>query len=338
MNSFLYPKLNPPGFIWVRPEGNYEMNKVHEWIQPLTKESNPEQTKKADVVVVGVPLSRSSISPSGASEFPDAFRRAWKGFTTYNIDEDVDLGKMLALDVGDVPMHVTDIRRCHDNIAEASATIHRNFPASIVTAVGGDHSITAMMIKGLHWAKPQEKIGILQLDTHFDLRSLADDGPSNGTPMRNLIDSGVVEGPNLYNIGLHGFFNSKDLKVYADEKGVNYLTIRQARKRGIAKTVSQCLKKLNEKVDTIYLTVDMDVLDIAYAPGVPASTPGGMTTAELLDAVFTAAKHPKVKAIDIVCLDPLRDTQVQPTVKLGTHVFLTFLTGVMIRKVTGTVK
>jgi formiminoglutamase len=56
-----------------------------------------------------------------------------------------------------------------------------------------------------------------------------------------------------------------------------------------------------------------------------------MTTAELLDGVLAAAKHPKVKAMDIVCLDPQKDTQAQPTVKLGTHIFLTFLTGVMLR-------
>jgi len=338
LKSFLYPKLNPPSFVWVRSEENAEITKVHEWIRPLTPDSSPEQTRNADIVVVGVPLSRSSISPSGASEFPDTFRRAWKGFTTYNVEEDLDLAAMTALDVGDVPMHVTDIRRCHDNIVEASATIHRNFPTSTVAAVGGDHSITAMMIKGLHWAKPREKIGILQFDTHFDLRSLADNGPSNGTPMRNLIESGVVEGSNLYNIGLHGFFNTKELKEYADEKGVNYLTLRQARKKGIDVTVSESLAALDKEVDMIYLTVDMDVLDIAFAPGVPAGTPGGMTTAELLDAVLIAAQHPKVKAIDIVCLDPLRDTPVQSTVKLGTHVFLTFLTGVMLRKVTGTIK
>jgi formiminoglutamase len=69
----------------------------------------------------------------------------------------------------------------------------------------------------------------------------------------------------------------------------------------------------------------MDVLDIAYAPGVPASTPGGMTTAELAGRGTN-----KVNAMDIVCLDPLRDFHVQPTVKLGTQVFLTFLTGVML--------
>ncbi|MBU8916760.1 agmatinase family protein [Bacillus sp. FJAT-29953] len=332
LKSFLYPKLNPPSFTWVRLEGgSAEASKVHEWIEPLSAESDPEKAKDACIVVVGVPLSRSSISASGASEFPDAFRRAWKGFTTYNLDEDVDLTVMTAVDAGDVPMHVTDIRRCHDNIIAASTSLHQHFTKSKICAIGGDHSITAMMVKGLHQARPDEKIGIIQLDTHFDLRDMSDNGPSNGTPMRNLIESGVVEGSNMYNIGLHGFFNTKDLKQYADEKGVNYITLGRARKKGIEATVLECLDALAAKVDTIYLTVDMDVLDIAYAPGVPASTPGGMTTAELLEGVMAAARHPKVGAMDIVCLDPLKDSAVQPTVKLGTHVFLTFVTGVMLR-------
>jgi formiminoglutamase len=317
--------------MWLRPESG-EVSKVHEWIQPITADADREVSKNAEVVILGVPLSRSSISASAASEFPEAFRRSWKSFTTYNLDDDVDLSELTAIDAGDVPMHVTNIQKCHQNIIEASAAIHQHFSTSTVCGIGGDHSITAMMVIGMKQAKPSEKVGILQFDTHFDLRDMSDNGPSNGTPMRNLIESGVVEGSNMYNIGLHGFFNTKDLKQYADEKGVNYFTLRVARKKGIEATVRECLEELSAKVDTIYFTVDMDVLDMAYAPGVPASTPGGMTTEELLEGVLTAAKHPKVKAMDIVCLDPIKDTLVQPTVKLGTHVFLSFLTGVMLRQ------
>jgi formiminoglutamase len=330
LKSFLSPKINPPSFTWVRPE-NGQVEKVHEWIQPITAATDTEGSKDAEAIILGVPLSRSSISASGASEFPEAFRRSWRSFTTYNLDDDVDLADMVVLDAGDVPMHVTNIGKCHENIIEASAALHHHFRASKVCAVGGDHSITAMMVKGMKQAKPSEKIGILQFDTHFDLRDMSDNGPSNGTPMRNLIESGVVEGSNMYNIGLHGFFNTKELKKYADRNGVNYFTLRETRRKGIVETVVQCLEELSAKVDTIYLTVDMDVLDIAYAPGVPASTPGGMTSAELLEGVLAAGRHPKVKAMDIVCLDPLKDTPAQPTIKLGTHVFLTFLTGVMLR-------
>lgn len=328
--SFLFPKINPPSFTWVRPEGRAP-EKVHEWIRPLDMSVDVDVSKSAEAVVVGVPLSRSSISASGASEFPDAFRRAWKGFTTYNLDEEVDLADMTVLDAGDVPMHVTDIRRCHENIIEASAALHSHFVNAKVCAIGGDHSITAMMVKGLHKVRPEERIGILQFDTHFDLRDMTDNGPSNGTPMRNLIESGIVRGSDMYNIGLHGFFNTKELKEYADAHGVNYITLRNARKKGFEATVLASLEALAAKVDTIYLTVDMDCLDIAYAPGVPASTPGGLTSEELLNGVLAAGRHPKVKAMDIVCLDPLKDSAVGQTVKLGTHVFLTFLSGVMQR-------
>jgi formiminoglutamase len=335
LKSFLFPKINPPSFTWLRPEEG-EVLRVHEWIRPVTSAvAEPENCKDADVVILGVPLSRSSISASAASEFPEFFRRAWKGFSTYNLDEDIDLSELVALDAGDVPMHVTDILKCHDNIREASALLHHHFPDAKICAIGGDHSITAMMVKGMKQEKPNEKIGILQFDTHFDLRDLSDNGPSNGTPMRNLIESGVVEAANMYNLGLHGFFNSKDLKRYADERGVNYFTLRETRKKGIEATVLHCLEELSAKVDSIYLTVDMDVLDIAYAPGVPASTPGGMTSTELLEGVLAAGRHNKVKAMDIVCLDPLKDTLAQPTVKLGTHVLLTFLSGVMLRDIGG---
>ncbi|WP_462409804.1 agmatinase family protein [Neobacillus sp. Marseille-QA0830] len=324
--------LNPPGFIWVRPDKGKRISKVHEWIQPLTNESSDVSlAEKADVLVVGVPLSRSSISASGASEFPDHFRRSWKSFSTYHLEEDTDLAEITAVDAGDVPMHVTDISRCHDNIVEASSMLHGRFPKAKICGIGGDHSITAMMVKGWKRAKPGVKIGILQFDTHFDLRDLTDNGPSNGTPMRNLIESGTVKATNIYNIGLHGFFNTRDLKEYADKTGVHYVTLKQARKLGIETAVGICLEQLAAKVDTIYLTVDMDVLDIAYAPGVPASTPGGMTAAELLEGVLAAGRHPKVNTMDIVCLDPLKDTQVQTTVKLGTHVFLNYLTGTLLR-------
>lgn len=109
------------------------------------------------------------------------------------------------------------------------------------------------------------------------------------------------------------------------------MTLLQARKTGISNTVEKALDDLAKKVDAIYLTVDIDVLDIAYAPGVPAGTTGGMRTDELFEAIYIAGSHPLVQAMDIVCLDPLRDKS-EITIKAGVHVFLNFLTGFASRK------
>ncbi|WP_246941381.1 agmatinase family protein [Bacillus pinisoli] len=322
MAQYPYPQLVPPSFSWRRPEAGSEL-KVHEWIQGARELTD---LKNADVVILGVPLSRSSISASAASETPDAMRRTWKSFTTYNLDYDEDLTDMKVVDLGDVRQHVTDIKRCHENIREAMVSMRTYHPNVLPVVMGGDHSITAMLIKGWSQVHKGERIGILQLDTHFDLRDLTDNGPSNGTPIRNLIESKIIRGEDVYNIGLHGFFNAKSLKDYADNVGLHYVTMRQARKKGIETTISEALDALSQKVDTIYLTVDMDVLDISFGPGVPVATPGGMFRDELFDAVYLAGKHPKVKAMDMVCIDSYKD-QSDITIKTAVHTMLSFLTG-----------
>ncbi|MBO8163472.1 MAG: agmatinase family protein [Brevibacillus sp.] len=333
MTRYPYPQLKPPSFAWDRSAAAAEP-KVHEWIETLDPACSGEvDWSRYDAAILGVPLSRSSISASAASENPDAMRRAWKYFTTYNLDHDEDLSELSVVDLGDVRQHVTSIETCHQNIREAMVSMRTHHPEVLPLVLGGDHSITAMLVKGYKDVHSDERVGILQFDTHFDLRDLRDNGPSNGTPIRNLIESGTVHGEDVFNIGLHGFFNARSLKAYADQTGVNYITLRQARKRGIEETVQAALEALSGKVDSIYLTVDMDVLDIAYAPGVPASTPGGMHSDELFEAVYLAGLHPKVKAADIVCLDPFKDRS-EATVKTAVHVMLSFLTGFAQRKKT----
>lgn len=328
--DYPYPLLQAPSFRWRGSSVGLEP-KVNEWIRTLDLDGAGETDwLQVDVTLFGVPLSRSSISASAASETPDAMRRAWKYFATYNVDYDVDLSPLAVVDLGDVRQHVTDIATCHRNIQEAMVAMRKHHPHTFPLALGGDHSITAMLIKGWKEAHPEERIGILQLDTHFDLRSLEDMGPSNGTPIRNLIESGTIKGEDVYNIGLHGFFNAKSLKQYADEVGLNYVTLREARKHGLENVLQAALDELSQKVDTIYLTVDMDVLDIGVGPGAPAATPGGMRTEELFEAVYLAGECPKVRAMDIVCLDPHRDVA-EATIKAGVHVMLSFLTGMMSR-------
>lgn len=330
--NYPYPMLNPPSFRWNRPDPLPAEPRVNEWIRTLERDETASPIwSDIDVTLLGVPLSRSSISASAASETPDALRRAWKYFTTYNLEEGVDLSPLRVVDLGDVRQHVTDIAACHRNILEAMAAMRKHHPHTLPLVVGGDHSITAMLVKGWKRVHSEERIGILQLDTHFDLRSLQDHGPTNGTPLRNLIESGTVRGEDICNIGLHGFFNAKSLKEYADSAGVRYFTLKEARRRGVEKTVAEALDFLADKADTIYLTVDMDVLDAGVAPGAPAATPGGMRTEELFEAVRIAGTHPKVKAMDLVCLDPRRDTQ-EVTVKAGVHTMLSFLTGFAQRK------
>ncbi|WP_394191304.1 agmatinase family protein [Paenisporosarcina quisquiliarum] len=308
--------LQQPEWSWRDSEGDF----VHQWVKPLSD-------KSPNMVLYGAPISRSSISVSGASLYPLEFRKLWKGFATYNLDEDVDLSSYLVADAGDIAMHTTDILLSHQRIEETTRELVAKYTDATTCLIGGDHSVTACAVRGVNKAFPAERIGILQLDTHLDVRDPAELGPANGTPIRQLIDGGIVRGEDVVNIGLHGYFNAAPLVAYAKEHGIRMVTLRKARELGVAQCVMNDLALLAEKVDRVYVTIDMDVLDIAVAPGVPASTPGGMNAEELFTSLLLIGQHESVRHIDFVCLDPSRDVATSATVKTGVYAWLEFVTG-----------
>ena len=280
-----------------------------------------------EVGLLGIPLSRSSISASAASEFPQALRLAWKYFATYNIDLDVDLNDLAIVDLGDIRMHMTDVFQCHQNIEAGIQEVLSVNPPFLPILIGGDHSVTCPLVQGIQKHFGNGSIGIIQFDTHFDLRDPGIWGAANGTPIRGLIESGAVKGEHVVNIGLHGYYNTYSLKQFADEHKVKYVTLREVRKKGIEQVVLEAIGYPTKQVERIYITVDMDVLDMAFAPGVPASTPGGLYSWELFEALYLLGKQERVCAMDIVELDPNRDHQQLITVKTGAHLILNFLCG-----------
>lgn len=308
--------LQEPEWTWRAGTGDF----VHQWVKPLGESS-------ADMVLYGAPISRSSISVSGASLYPMALRQMWKGFSTYNLDQDVNLSSYSVADAGDVVMHTTDILLSHQRIEETTHELVSAFESATTCLFGGDHSITACAVRGVKRAFPSERIGILQLDTHLDVRDPAEIGPANGTPIRQLIDGRIVRGEDVVNIGLHGYFNAAPLVAYAKEHSIRMVTLRKARELGVAVCVEEQLGQLAKRVDRVYVTIDMDVLDISDAPGVPASTPGGMSAEELFQSLQRIGQHDAVRHIDFVCLDPTRDTASNATVKIGVYAWLEFITG-----------
>ncbi len=303
--------IQPPKFRWTRDQ--VQDLKMKDWIEM-------DEVGQWDATILGVPFARASISPSGASEFPDAFRRSWELFSTFYIDEMVDVRGFKIGDLGDVKLHATDVAVSHSNIEEAMRQVLEQYPGKLHTTIGGDHSITAPIVRAI--AKHTGKtIGIIQFDTHLDMRDFSG-GRTNGTPIRQLVEEGVVEGNNIVNIGLHGFFNAPSLIEASSAHGIQIVTLKQLRKKGIENAIREAFRSLTH-VDLVYVTVDMDVLDVAYAPGVPSATPGGMRSDELFECLYEVGKY-QVFAIDFVCIDPFRDI-VNQTVKSTTYAYLTFI-------------
>ncbi|TCZ78720.1 formimidoylglutamase [Paenibacillus albiflavus] len=315
--------LNPPEIIRSSKLGDPYDTKVAHWLTAW------DGIEPIDIGFIGIPLSKTSISVSGASMTPNALRELFPNVTTYNIDHDVDLQELAAKDLGDIQMHITDLLKCHSNIEQGLTNLYEAMPHVFPIIAGGDHSITCPSVKAFR-KRVNSKVGIVQIDSHMDVRSLAYGGPSNGTPIRGLIESGTVEGKHIAQIGIHSFANSKPYRDYAVSKGITQFTAREVHLRGIETLVEQALQIAGDGTDAIYVTIDMDVLDQAFAPGVPAMVPAGMTSWQLYEAVYLLGQHPKVQGFDIVCVDPMQDPR-RATVRMTLYTILNFLSGYMKR-------
>ncbi|GAA3323954.1 hypothetical protein GCM10020331_049890 [Ectobacillus funiculus] len=118
----------------------------------------------------------------------------------------------------------------------------------------------------------------------------------------------MVEGENIIQIGIRNFFQMpRHIMHMLLQKGVTVYTMKQVRNRAVTDIVQESIEKLRTRVDSIYVSIDMDVLDQACAPGCPAIGPGGLHSRELLEAAALLGKEPLVGAVDIVEIDPTID-------------------------------
>ncbi|KPB03412.1 formimidoylglutamase [Bacillus sp. CHD6a] len=276
--------------------------------------------------IIGVPLSKPSISHSGASFTPGVVRKLMQSYSTYAVEGEVDLRDLSVLmDAGDIHMHATDIQESYRRIEETVTTILKENKDCIPLFIGGDHSISFSTLKGMSTVKTGN-IGVIQFDAHHDLRNTEDGGPTNGTPFRRLLEAGILKGEQLVQVGIRNYSNSSYYHQYAIESGIKVYTMADVRKNGIVTVISEAVNYLKDKVEHIYLSIDMDVLDQAYAPGCPAIGPGGMTSEQLLDAVYFLGKEKMVSGLDIVEIDPTIDFR-DMTSRVAVHCLLEFLRG-----------
>ena len=277
--------------------------------------------------VIGIPLSKPSISHSGASTTPAAVRAAFKSFTTYSMEYGVDLQDLPVRDLGDIQMHVTDIAECHRRIEDSLRGVYQKQPQMIPVIFGGDHSTTCPSMKAFVDRHPGKKVGIVHFDAHHDVRNFEDGGVTNGTPFRGILESGIVEGRNIVQIGIRGFMNSKPYHDYVVSKGVTVFTSRDVRRLGIDEVLDQALRIAGDGTDVLYVSFDVDVIDQAHAPGCPAIGTGGLDPWDALDALHRLGQLPQVQGIDFVCIDPTVDVR-NVTTRLAVQFMLAFLAGV----------
>ena len=278
------------------------------------------ESPEPDVLVVGVPSSKASLSPSRADLAPLIVRERLHRFSTYHGELDVDFGQVKVRDMGNWPISELDRVPLIGEVMRLA----RGLPAADLTLfLGGDNAITRPLVGSR--SDDLTRIGLITFDAHHDVRSL-DDGPTNGTPVRGLLEEHGLPGQNVVQIGIHSFANSQHYRSYCEQNGITTVTMDQVDRIGIRAAVDVALSQLSAVCETIYVDVDVDVLDRAFAPACPGSRPGGMTVRQLSAGVIRCAAHPAVRAMDFVEVDPEADIAGQ-TMDIMAHLLLSAVAG-----------
>jgi formiminoglutamase len=254
-----------------------------------------------DVRVVGVPSSSASLSPSRADLTPLAVRDRFGRFSTFHGEWGIDFGHIGVYDEGNWPVSQLDMHEMPEAVEKRARALD---PAPLTLFLGGDNAITRPLARAQH--DEIERVGIITFDAHHDVRTL-DLGPANGTPIRGLIEEDGLPGVNVTQIGIHSFANSTAYRQWSDDHGISIATVERVRDEGMESVITTALERLATYCKVIYIDVDIDVLDAAFAPGCPGARPGGLTVRELAEGVRRCAAHPLVSAMDFVEVDASAD-------------------------------
>lgn len=263
------------------------------------------EEKPPEFALVGVPFDGAVIGRKGAAGGPAAIREALRFSSSYSFEEDLDLWGISAGDVGDVTVPADDVPRAHLQVTEALEALWKAGSQPLV--LGGDNSLTFAAVRALAQTV-SGKLGILDFDAHLDVRD-ATKGPTSGSPYRQILDElgSKVEARNIAQVGLRRFSNSKAYREWATKKGIRQFSMKEVRRGGFAGALESALQAATDGVEALYVSLDMDVVDQAWAPGVSSPSPDGLTPREVFDGVMAAGNRAMVKGFEVVEVAPNLD-------------------------------
>lgn len=264
--------------------------------------------RRVDVAIVGAPYDDMVTHRPGTRFGPRAIREAQYSSGSLNsLQLDVrPFDELTVVDAGDANIVPAYWERGHAmiyrKVREVAAT------GAIPIILGGDHSITWPSASAIAEVRRPGSIGIVHFDAHADT---APDSfgqlASHGSPMRRLIESGAVLGRNFVQVGLRGYWPPVPVLEWMRTHGMRWHLMTEIEERGAEAVIADAIAEALDGADSIYLSVDIDVVDPGSAPGTGTPEPGGMLPRELLRAVRQVAGSVEIAAIDIVEVSPPYD-------------------------------
>ena len=292
---------------------------------PYTQD--PAELEGVDVAIVGAPTDDLVSDRPGTRFGPRAIRAA-SCPPGPHLETGVDAFEALrVVDFGDAPVIPADAVATH---ARVEATVRQAVDAGCVPVIlGGDHSITEPNVKAV--VATHGPVGLVHFDTHTDTgEEVFGVELSHGTPMYRLVRDGHVVGSRYVQIGLRGYWPGPKEFGWQAHHGITSFFMHDVRDRGIQEIVERTVAVVGE--GPVFLTVDVDVLDPAFAPGTGTPEPGGMTTVDLLWAVRELGRRLELVGVDVVEVIPTAVGSADITALAAERVVRETLTGMAVRR------
>ena len=297
---------------------------------------NPVELAGADVAILGAPMDDMVTHRPGTRFGPREIRSALDGGgrpRAYNIDLGVDPFEHLkVVDHGDASVTPGSGEANHRAIKRAVTGIVN--AGAIPIVLGGDHSISYPDVSAVAEALPKSSLAVVHFDTHADTALENWDVKwSHGTPFRYLVEDGMIPGERLVQVGLRGYWPDPDEWNWMRGAGIRWHRMEQIIQNGIDAVMKSVLYEIND-AEHLFISVDIDALDPAFAPGTGTPEPGGMSTRELLRAVRRLAIEKGLAGMDVVEVSPPYD-HAQITSMAAHRVVLEALSGLAVKRLGG---
>jgi agmatinase len=292
---------------------------------PYTQD--PAELAGVDAAIVGAPTDDLVSDRPGTRFGPRAIRAASVPPGPH-LEAKLDAFEELrVVDFGDAPVIPADPVRTHEAIEALVGQVLAAGPIPVI--LGGDHSISEPGIRAV--ASAHGPVGLVHFDTHTDTGTeVFGVEVSHGTPFYRLVEQGHLDPGRYVQIGLRGYWPGDAEFSWQAEHGVTSFFMHDVRELGIEEIVGRTVGLVGE--GPVFLTVDVDVLDPAFAPGTGTPEPGGMTTVDLLWAARTLAAELEIVGADVVEVIPTAVGSADITALAADRIVREILTGIALRR------
>ncbi len=260
---------------------------------------NRPKAKTADIIIVGIPYDGAACFRAGASEGPERIR-ALSAEIPSVLETGESLNTLVIRDDG-------DFRIGDDFVAdfpEITNTLNNKLKQSFLLTLGGDHSIVIPVHRAFSQSARHE-IGLVFIDAHTDLSDqFQGSAYSNACPLRRAMENKQFAPQNTILVGTR-CFEPAGLR-YIEEHHMSCFPAYEVEKRGVEAIAAEIIKQFSE-LSNVYLSIDIDALDPAFAPGTGMPDAGGLTTRDLITLISLLDPLPLIGA-DLVEVSPPLDS------------------------------